>query len=156
MKKSRALVSSLAMFAAATVAAQDAVVVSLSSQPLDVEEGSQLVWTFALSQPTPAAGLSVLIELTDDGDPIPGDIDYNVDGGRGLTQVEVLKRADGSIEGLQVSIAAGVDEAVMISQIVEDEVQEGPEPATWTLLNGEGYRADPAASVISYRLLDAE
>ncbi|KAA6182302.1 hypothetical protein F2Q65_18095 [Thiohalocapsa marina] len=156
MKTYQTLTATLALLAATTASAQDALVVSLSSQTLDVPEGGQLVWELKLSEPAPAGGLSVLIELTEDSDPAHGDIDYNVAGGKGLEQVEVLRRADGTIEGLRLSIAAGADAAVMLSNVIEDDLQEGPEPATWTLLDGEGYRADASASTVTYQIFDAE
>ena len=140
----------------AAMSAPDPIVVGMTLPQPRLHEGQPLAWEFHLSQPTPAEGLQMRIALTEDSDPTPGDVAYNVAGGQGIADFVLVRRPDGTIEGMQLRLAGGVTEARMMAGVVRDGVSEGPETAVWTLLAGDGYQVDSEHSRIEYVLLDAE
>lgn len=44
--------------------------ISLLVEPTLVQEGAQLRWNFNLSEPVPASGLTVIVSLLEDTDPV--------------------------------------------------------------------------------------
>ena len=137
------------------MSAPDPIVVGIVAPQSRLHEGQPMAWEFRLSQPTPAEGLRMSIALSEDSDPTPGDVAYNVAGGQGIADFALVKRPDGTIEGMRVHLVGGVTEATMMAEVVRDDVPEGPETAVWTLLAGDGYQVDSEHSRIEYVLLDA-
>lgn len=151
----RVIIGGLGLLIASTLSnAQDLLVVSVSSTPAQITEGQSMTWTFKLSQPTPKEGLSVTLNLTQDNDPAPGDVKYNAPGSQGITQSAFTYKPDGSIQGMMVTLAGSVTEAVMVSDVLVDGKTEGPESATFTLVDGKGYQADPKQNTVNLTLLD--
>ena len=110
----RVIIGGLGLLIASTLSnAQNLLVVSVSSTPAQITEGQPMTWTFKLSQPTPKEGLSVTLNLTQDDDPAPGDVKYNAPGSQGITQSAFTYKPDGSIQGMMVTLAGGVTEAVV-------------------------------------------
>ncbi|HAS50466.1 MAG TPA: hypothetical protein DCS21_01410 [Gammaproteobacteria bacterium] len=153
-----AVISGLGLLIASTLSnAQDLPVVGISSTPAQITEGQPMIWTFKLSQPTPKEGLSVTLNLTQDNDPAPGDVKYNAPGSQGIIQSAFTYKPDGSsIQGMKVALAGGVTEAVMVSEVLTDNKAEGPESATFTLVDGQGYQADPQQNTVKLTLLDPQ
>jgi len=153
----RAVIGGLGLLMASTFSnAQDLPVVSVSSTPAQITEGQSMTWTFKLSQPTPKEGLRVTLNLTQDNDPAPGDVKYNAPGSQGIAQSAFTYKPDRSIGGMMVTLAGGVTEAVMVSDVLADNKAEGSESATFTLVDGKGYQADPRQNTVKLTLLDPQ
>ncbi|MEA5622693.1 hypothetical protein [Nostoc sp. UHCC 0251] len=129
-------------------------VVSVSATPKNVDEGEQLLWNFNLTQPAPASGLIVEFALTQDTDPLPGDIQYNVAGSSNITSFELLRNSADIITGAKVGIAAGATAASLVNNIIADNLTEGTEIVTYTLISGIGYGANPKSNAASFTILD--
>ncbi|QFS49163.1 hypothetical protein [Nostoc sphaeroides] len=129
-------------------------VVSVSTDSRNVREGDQLRWNFNLTQPAPTNGLIVEFALTQDSDPLPGDIQYNVAGGTNITSFELLRNSAGVITGAKVGIAAGATAASLVNNIIADNLREGPESVTYTLINGTGYAVNPTRNAAQFTILD--
>ncbi|BDI16190.1 hypothetical protein ANSO36C_19920 [Nostoc cf. commune SO-36] len=129
-------------------------VVSVSAGSRNVKEGDQLRWNFNLTQAAPAGGLIVEFALTQDTDPLPGDIQYNVAGSTNVTSFELLRNSAGVITGAKVGIAAGATTANLVNNIIADNLTEGPESVTYTLINGTGYGVNPTKNAASFTILD--
>ncbi len=129
-------------------------VVSVNATPSTVEEGSQLKWNFNLTQPAPTGGLTVEFALTEDTDPLPGDIEYNVTGSSNITSFELLRDSAGVITGAKVGIAAGATSATLLNNVIADGLLEGPESVTYTLINGDLYEVNPTTNAAKFTLAD--
>jgi Ca2+-binding RTX toxin-like protein len=129
-------------------------IVSVSATPGAVEEGKQLQWNFTLNQPAPVGGLVVEFALTQDTDPLPGDITYNVVGSSNITGFELLRDSAGVITGAKVAIAAGATSATLLNNVIADSLTEGPESITYTLINGAGYAVDGSSKEAKFTILD--
>ena len=148
-------ISGLALWAASgVVGAEEMPVVSVVSKTVQITEGQQMTWDFKLTKPAPADNLVVTVNLTEDTDPTPGDVKYNVPGSKGIAKFELTHKPDGTIQAAQVTLVGGVTEAVMMSEVIADGKAEGPESATWTLVDGKGYKADMKQNKIMFTLID--
>lgn len=157
MKIASLLLAVLATLAnSIAMSAPPPIVVGIGTPQSRLHEGQPMPWAFRLSRPTPAEGLQMRIALSEDSDPTPGDVAYNVVGGQGIADFVLVRRPDGTIEGMQVRLAGGMTEATLMAEVVRDGVSEDPETAVWTLRAGDGYQVDPEHSRIEYVLLDAE
>ena len=131
----------------------DLPVVSVTAAPTFVTEGGQLKWNFNLSNAA-TTPLVVKLDLTQDTDPLPGDIQYFVDGSKNITNFELVRNADGTINNALVTIAAGAKEATLLSNVIADGVVEGPESITYSLVSGNGYSVDPTVKNASFTIID--
>ena len=127
-------------------------VVSLSADSSAITEGGapQLL-TFHLSEPAPAGGLTVNLNIDDpDGEgadtEFPPELISNI---VDFAQVE----SDGVITA-SLTIAEGATEATFGISAVEDNVAEGEENYSLTLLADENYQLDAASTTIITTLTD--
>jgi hypothetical protein len=136
--------------------AQDTAVptVGATVSPAVVQEGDPLAFSFSLTAPAPEGGLPVHLTLVRDTDPEPGDVTYNVEGGRNIDGFEVIFGDDGFITGAVATISAGATGAVMLAGVTDDEVTEGPEYGTFELAAGDGYTVDPERDTLAFTLED--
>ena len=130
-------------------------VVSLDTEEITAAEGETFTWDFSLNQPAPEGGLTLFLPVTDNNDPAPGDVEYNVDGSSGITDFEFVVEDDVSI-GFNLTIAEGATEASLVSEVVVDDVAEETEIFTTVIADGENYRANPAQSEVTTTISDAD
>ena len=127
---------------------------SLSAEPNQVNEGEQLKFNFDLSEAAPTGGLTVNLDLVEDTDPLPGDINYFVEGSENITGFELIVNEDtGLIDGATVTIAEGATSATLLSDIIADNVTEGPESVKFGLANGD-YTIDSSDNAASFTIVD--
>ena len=127
---------------------------SLSAQPSEVNEGEQLKFNFDLSEAAPTGGLTVNLDLVEDTDPLPGDINYFVDGSDNITDFELLVNEEsGLIDGATVTIAEGSTSATLLSDIIADNATEGPESVKFGLAGGD-YSIDGEDNAASFTIVD--
>ncbi|MEM7712579.1 MAG: calcium-binding protein [Cyanobacteria bacterium P01_A01_bin.68] len=100
---------------------------------------------FSLSEPAPMGGLAVNFNSVD-GDGIPGDIDVSIVNGT------LLFNEDNSFSGFLID--EGVTEARFDIAARQDNISEGEEITTITLLPGEGYTIEPEKNIASYIITD--
>ena len=130
--------------------------ISLFAEPTEVPEGEQLNFVFDLTEPVGEGGLVVNLNLAEDTDPAPGDVTYFVEGSENVTDFElVIDEESGLIDFALVTLAEGATEAVLVNDVIADDVSEEPESATYALDEAEGYTIDPEVNAASYTLLDA-
>ncbi|WP_019509132.1 hypothetical protein [Pleurocapsa sp. PCC 7319] len=130
-------------------------VVSLVTEEATAAEGNTFTWDFSLNQPAPEGGLTLFLPVTDNNDPAPGDVEYNIDGSSNISDFEFVVEDDVSI-GFNLTIAEGVTEASLVSEVVADDVEEGEEVFTTVIADGENYRANPAQNNVITTLTDAD
>ena len=130
-------------------------VVSLSSEPLVVSEGDNLIFNFELSKPTPAEGLTVKLSSLWDTDPAPGDIEYLVEDSTNITNFELSQRTGSLITDALVTLAGDITDAQLVFNVIEDGISERPEIARYALAPGNDYSIDPTKlNSVSYALVD--
>ena len=64
--------------------------VSISPETVTATEGETFVWNISLDQPAPEGGLSLFLPITENNDPAPGDVEYNVEGSSNIVDFEFL------------------------------------------------------------------
>ena len=130
-------------------------VVSLATSEATAAEGETFAWDFSLNQPAPEEGLTLFLPVTDNNDPAPGDVEYNIDGSSNIADFEFVVEDDVSI-GFNVTIAEGATEASLVSEAIGDDVEEEDESFTTVIADGENYRANPAQNSVVTNLSDAD
>ena len=130
-------------------------IVSLLTEEVTAAEGDTFIWDFSLNQAASEGGLTLFLPVTDNNDPAPGDVEYNIDGSENITDFEFVIEDDVSI-GFNLTIAEGSTEASLVSQAVADDVSEETEIFTTVIADGENYRANPAQSQVTTTLSDAD
>jgi Ca2+-binding RTX toxin-like protein len=100
---------------------------------------------FSLSEPAPVGGLAVNFDSVD-GDGIPGDIDVSIVNGT------LLFNEDNSFSGFLID--EGATEARFDIAARQDDISEGEETTTITLLPGEGYTIDSDLNIATYTVTD--
>ncbi|MGB3402916.1 MAG: SGNH/GDSL hydrolase family protein [Microcoleaceae cyanobacterium] len=129
--------------------------ISVFAEPTEVEEGSQLLWNFSLTEAVPSGGLAVDLDLVEDTDPLPGDITYFVEGSENITDFElVIDESTGLIDKAVVTLAPGATSATLVSDIIADNTTEGPESVSFALAEVEGYTVDSDVNAASFTILD--
>ncbi len=125
-------------------------VVSIAPSALIATEGETFAWDFTLDQPVPEGGLTLSLPITQNNDPAPGDVIYNVDGSIGITDFDFIVEDDISI-GFSVTLEEGVTSATLVSEAVvdDDDLEEfADEIFTTVLADGVDYRANPDSNEI--------
>ncbi|MEM7594956.1 MAG: hypothetical protein AAF383_26245, partial [Cyanobacteria bacterium P01_A01_bin.83] len=108
--------------------------ISLFAEPTEVEEGQQIEFNFGLSEPVPTDGLTVVLDLVEDTDPLPGDTNFFVEGSENVTDFElIINEESGLIEQALVTLAPGASEATLLNDIIADEATEGEESISFAL-----------------------
>ncbi len=129
--------------------------ISVFAEPTEVEEGSQLLWNFDLTEAVPSGGLAVDLDLVEDTDPLPGDITYFVEGSENITDFElVIDDSTGLIDKAVVTLAEGATSATLVNDIIADNATEGPESVSFALAETEGYTVDADVNAASFTILD--
>jgi Ca2+-binding RTX toxin-like protein len=129
--------------------------ISVFAEPTEVEEGTQLLWNFSLTEAVPSGGLAVDLDLVEDTDPLPGDITYFVEGSENVTDFElVIDESTGLIDKAVVTLAEGATEATLVNDIIADNATEGPESVSFALAEVEGYTVDSDVNAASFTILD--
>ncbi|MGF1494908.1 MAG: SGNH/GDSL hydrolase family protein [Microcoleaceae cyanobacterium] len=129
--------------------------ISVFAEPTEVEEGTQLLWNFSLTEAVPAGGLAVDLDLVEDTDPLPGDITYFVAGSENVTDFElVIDETTGLIDKAVVTLAEGATSATLVNDIIADNATEGPESVSFELAESEEYDVDPEVNAASFTILD--
>lgn len=126
----------------------------LNATPPMVSEGGLLTFEFKLSKPAPAEGLEVRLTLLRDTDPLPGDIDYFVDGSVDVTGFRFIRKEDGTISDAVVSIAPGARSAKLVAKTLVDAVDEVEEHIVFALANNNAYRIDKQRNVADFTISD--
>ncbi len=125
-------------------------VVSITPSELISTEGDTFAWDITLDQPVPSGGLTLNLPITQNNDPAPGDVIYNVDGSIGITDFDFIVEDDISI-GFSVTLEEGVTSATLVSEAVvdDDDLEEfADEIFTTVLADGVDYRANPDSNEI--------
>ncbi|MGV2829619.1 hypothetical protein [Myxosarcina sp. GI1(2024)] len=129
--------------------------ISVFAEPTEVEEGSQLLWNFSLTEPVGEGGLAVALDLVEDTDPLPGDITYFVDDSENVTDFElIINENSGLIEQAIVTLAEGATEATLVNDIIADNATEGEESVSFALAESEDYSIDSEVNSASFTILD--
>ncbi|MGB3535662.1 MAG: SGNH/GDSL hydrolase family protein, partial [Microcoleaceae cyanobacterium] len=130
--------------------------ISVFAEPTEVEEGSQLLWNFDLTEAVPSGGLAVELDLVEDTDPLPGDITYFVEeDSENITDFElVIDESTGLIDKAVVTLAEGATSATLVNDIIADNATEGPESVSFALAEVEGYTVDSDVNAASFTILD--
>ena len=127
---------------------------SLNAEPNQVNEGEQLKFNFELTEASPTGGLTVNLDLVEDTDPLPGDINYFVEGSENVTGFELIVNDDtGLIDGATVTIAEGAKSATLLSDIIADNATEGSESVKFGLASGN-YTIDSEDNAASFTIID--
>ncbi|MBD2520704.1 DUF4114 domain-containing protein [Nostoc sp. FACHB-973] len=129
-------------------------VVSLTSEQTIIPEGEQYTWNFTLSQPAPAEGLTLNVDIFSDTDPAAGDFRFSSASSTNIANFQGIIE-DGNAVGYAIQVAAGATEASVVFDIIDDGVIEGEESAIDVLLPGAGYQVDPNAQQVTFTLTDA-
>ncbi|MGB3534454.1 MAG: calcium-binding protein [Microcoleaceae cyanobacterium] len=130
--------------------ASSAPVVSITPQALITTEGETFAWDFSLDQPVPEGGLTLTLPITQNNDPAPGDVIYNVEGSTGIADFDFIVEDDISI-GFSVTLEEGVTSATLVSEAVvdDDDIEEfADEIFTTVLADGVDYRANPDSNEV--------
>ncbi|AFY58664.1 hypothetical protein Riv7116_6321 [Rivularia sp. PCC 7116] len=138
----------------ANIIVTDLPIVSLNTEPTNVNEGEQLKFNFEFSEVAPTGGLTVNLDLVEDTDPLPGDITYFVEGSENITDFELLvNESTGLIDGATVTIAEGATSATLLNDIIADNNTEGPESVKFGLASGD-YSIDSDENAASFTIVD--
>ena len=129
--------------------------VSITPENVSVTEGETFTWNISLDQPAPEGGLALSLPITFNNDPAPGDVEYNVDGSSGIADFEFLVE-EGVSESFNITIAEGETEAVLVSQAISDDVEEGEEVFTTAIAEGDGYLINPDQSEVTTTISDVD
>jgi|GEM_PF-2927864 len=117
-----------------------------------VEGGETLTYTFGFTEPVPPGGLVLNILITDP--------DEEVDSVPNFAEAQNIVSGETVIENGQaiakLTIAEGATEANLGFIASEDNVAEGNEEFSLTLLPGEGYSLDPNNNKVTSVIVDAE
>ena len=136
-------------------ASGDLPTISVFAEPTEVEEGSQLLWNFNLSEAVGEDGLTVALDLVEDTDPLPGDINYFVEGSENVNDFElVINEESGLIEQALVTLAPGTTSATLVSDIIADDATEGEESVSFALAESNQYSIDSSDNAASFTILD--
>jgi len=139
----------------ANIIITDLPIVSLNAEPTNVNEGEQLEFNFNLTEPVGEGGLVVNLDLVEDTDPLPGDINYFVEGSENVTDFELLiNEESGLIDGAKVTLAEGATSATLLSDIIADNATEGEESVTFGLAESKEYSIDSEVNAASFTILD--
>ena len=125
-------------------------VVSITPSALISTEGDTFAWNFSLDKPVPSGGLTLSLPITQNNDPAPGDVIYNVEGSTGITDFDFIVEDDISI-GFSVTLEEGVTSATLVSEAVvdDDDLEEfADEIFTTVLADGVDYRANPDSNEV--------
>ncbi|VXD21950.1 hypothetical protein [Planktothrix paucivesiculata] len=135
-------------FSTDAITVTEKLVVSVTASPNAIaENGGVGTFTIKLSEPAPSTGLNLNISALD-SDNAGGDVS-NTKSENLTTQMDpVTKRPAG------LTIAPGATEAKLILTGIPDNVVEGDEVSTVTLLAGEGYIVLPSQSTDGITLID--
>ena len=128
----------------------EAPIVSITPQTLIATEGDTFAWDFTLDKPVPEGGLTLSLPITQNNDPEPGDVIYNVEGSTGITDFDFIVEDDISI-GFSVTLEEGVTSATVVSEAVVDDndLEEfADEIFTTVLADGVDYRANPDSNEV--------
>lgn len=128
---------------------------SVFAEPTEVEEGSQLLWNFSLTEPVSEGGLTVALDLVEDTDPLPGDITYFIEGSENITDFElIIDEESGLIEQALVTLDEGATEATLVNDIIADNISEGKESVSFALAESESYAIDSEVNAANFTILD--
>ncbi|MGV2829620.1 nucleoside hydrolase [Myxosarcina sp. GI1(2024)] len=79
------------------IASNQTTTVSLTPESVIATERETFAWNFSLDRPAPEGGLSLVLSITDNNDPAPGDVEYNIDGSSNIADFEFVTASDESI-----------------------------------------------------------
>ena len=127
-------------------------VVTLSSDVTQVNEGENLALNFNLSQPVPAGGLVVELDLIEGSDSISQGFEFLPEASSNITNLEFLTDGTGEFTGAEVTLAEGATSASIVSEIVADNVTEGDESVSLGLVDGNTY--DITGNDVSFMIID--
>ncbi|MEM6404762.1 MAG: hypothetical protein AAF757_31820, partial [Cyanobacteria bacterium P01_D01_bin.116] len=125
-------------------------IVSITPEALISTEGDTFAWDFTLDKPVPKGGLTLSLPITQNNDPEPGDVVYNVEGSTGITDFDFIVEDNISI-GFSVTLEEGVTSATLVSEAVVDDndLEEfADEIFTTVLADGANYRANPDSNEV--------
>ncbi|MEO1433229.1 MAG: hypothetical protein AAFV71_30025, partial [Cyanobacteria bacterium J06633_8] len=125
-------------------------VVSITPSALISTEGDRFAWDFSLDKPVPEGGLTLSLPITQNNDPEPGDVDYNVEGSTGITDFDFIVEDNISI-GFSVTLEEGITSATLVSEAVVDDndIEEAADEIFTTVLaDGVDYRANPDSNEV--------
>ena len=122
--------------------------VGITPRTLISTEGDSLAWTFTLDKPVPEGGLNVNFVTTQVTESTPGDVSFNLEASSGIINFNELVANDVSL-GSTVTLAPGVTEAILVLDTVADDIPETDEIGSYTIADGEDYRANPNQSTVT-------
>ncbi|MEO0932231.1 MAG: hypothetical protein AAFY21_00250, partial [Cyanobacteria bacterium J06641_2] len=125
-------------------------VVSITPSAFISTEGDRFAWDFSLDKPVPEGGLTLSLPITQNNDPEPGDVIYNVEGSTGITDFDFIVEDNISI-GFSVTLEEGITSATLVSEAVVDDndIEEAADEIFTTVLaDGVDYRANPDSNEV--------
>ena len=127
--------------------------VGIEIEPTLVVEGREpQAFIFRLTEPAPPGGLVVDTLITNpDGE---ADAMPNIEDAENITDANVRREGDKGI--FEFTIAEGAKSASIDFFALEDDVAEGNEPSSLTLVAGDGYTVDPDNNVANAVIADAD
>ena len=129
--------------------------VSVTPETLIATEGETMRWNFSLDQPAPSGGLALSLPIIENNDPEPGDVEYNINGSSGIADFEFVL-GDNVSESFSITIAEGETEAVLVSQAISDDLEEGDEIFTTAIAQGDGYLVDSDQNEVTTTISDRD
>ena len=127
--------------------------VGIEIEPTLVVEGREpQAFIFKLTEPSPSGGLVVDTLITNpDGE---ADAMPNIEDAENITDANIRREGDRGI--FEFTIAEGAKSASIDFFALEDDVAEGNEPSSLTLVAGDGYTVDPDNNVANAVIADAD
>ena len=98
--------------------------VSLTPETLTATEGETFTWNISLDQPAPEGGLSLFLPITENNDPAPGDVEYNVEGSSNIADFEFITTDDESVSQIFAFGDSYSDDGLSL-EISTDAVEAG-------------------------------
>ena len=133
----------------------DRTIVTLTTDEVNVAEGDTFAWNFSLNRPAPEGGLTLALPITQNNDPAPGDVNYNVEGSTNISDFGFITENDVSI-GFTLTIPEGETVATLVSSAVTDDIAEFDEIFTTVLADGNEYVANPVGNQVVTTIIDPD
>lgn len=129
--------------------------VSLTTDVSQIDEGEQLAIDFDLSSIVPNGGLDIELDLIEGSDSLTQGFEFLPEASSNISNLEFISdETTGEFTGAKVTLAEGVSDATIVSEIIADNTTEGDESVSLGLVASEDYAVDRANDTISLTIND--
>ena len=130
-------------------------VVSLSTDVSKVNEGETLALDFELSDPAPAGGLTVELDLIEGSDSFAEGFVFLPEASSNIANLELeLDEFTADVVSAEVTFSEGATDASLVSEIVADNLTEGDETVSIGLVDGDAYDVDSDNDDVNFTIID--